>query len=186
MFMKQQQEINPSIKKIKWLIDSGGDANIELAFSMASMFGEEVENDILLYWINHLTGESYTDLTTLKELYLFDNQLTSLPESIGNMTNLKELYLSVNQLTTLPESIVRLTNLEELSLSSNQLTTLPDSIGRLTNLENLYLRDNQLTSLPESIGRLTNLENLSLERNQLSEEEVRRIKQLLPKTDISF
>ena len=145
MFMKQQQEINPSINKIKGLIDSGGDANIELAFLMAAMFGEEVENEVLLYWINNLTGESYTDLTTLKVLNLSYNQLTSLPDSISRLTNLRWLYLSYNQLTSLPESIGRLTNLRWLHLSDNQLTSLPDWIGRLTNLEDLDLSNNQLS-----------------------------------------
>jgi len=43
-------------------------------------------------------------------LYLEDNQLTTLPESIGNLSSLETLYLYYNQLTTLPESICNLSS----------------------------------------------------------------------------
>src|SRR3989344_3374907 len=45
-----------------------------------------------------------------------DNQLNSVPESIGNLKNLKDLYLYNNQLNSVPESIGNLKNLEILSL----------------------------------------------------------------------
>ena len=75
----------------------------------------------------------------LTYLYLYNNQLTSLPESIGNLSSLEDLYLSFNQLTSLPESIGSLNSLERLWLDYNQLTSLPESIGSLSSLETLYL-----------------------------------------------
>ena len=50
----------------------------------------------------------------LKKLYLNDNQLTTLPESIGNLQSLEELWLDNNQFTQLPERICNLQNLQEL------------------------------------------------------------------------
>jgi len=100
-------------------------------------------------------------------LFLQDQNLTSLPDSIGKLANLDILDLSYNQLTILPDSIGKLTNLTELYLWRNQLTTLPDSIGKLTNLSNLDLSDNQLTTLPATIGKLTKLTNLGLKNNAL-------------------
>jgi Leucine-rich repeat (LRR) protein len=119
---------------------------------------------------NQLTSlpESIGNLTNLTNLFLYSNQLTSLPESIGNPTNLTWLQLYDNQLTSLPESIGDLTNLTDLYLDSNQLTSIPESIGDLTNLTYLGLYNNQLTSLPESIGNLTNLVYLYLDNNQLN------------------
>jgi Leucine-rich repeat (LRR) protein len=120
---------------------------------------------------NQLTTlpDSIGNLTNLEKLILDNNQLTTLPNSIGNLTNLETLFLDNNQLTTtLPDSIENLTNLEDLYLDNNQLTILPDSIGNLTNLETLDLKHNQLTILPDSIGNLTNLEFLYLNHNQLT------------------
>jgi len=114
-----------------------------------------------------IMGKSYNINTTTK-LDLSQNNLTSLPESIGRLTNLQELNLESNKLTSLPESIGRLTNLEFLYLIGNRLTSLPESIGRLTNLVSIQLRQNNLTSLPESIGRLTKLEMLELSQNNLT------------------
>jgi leucine-rich repeat protein SHOC2 len=118
---------------------------------------------------NNLTSlpESIGNLRNLSKLVLNNNQLTSLPESISNLTNLSELVLN-NNLTSLPESIGNLTNLSELVLNNNQLTSLPESIGNLTNLSELVLNNNQLTSLPESIGNLRNLRELVLNDNQLT------------------
>ncbi|MBF0363094.1 MAG: leucine-rich repeat domain-containing protein [Oligoflexia bacterium] len=87
-------------------------------------------------------------LTQLKELDLYNNQLTTLPPAIGTLTRLKELYLSSNKLTTLPPEFGTLTQLNKLYLSSNQLTTLPPEFGALTQLNTLYLSGNQLTTLP--------------------------------------
>jgi len=55
-------------------------------------------------------------------LYLYDNQLTTLPSEIGNLQKLKKLYLWQNQLTTLPEEIKNLQNLKELYLGGNNFS----------------------------------------------------------------
>ena len=112
-------------------------------------------------------------------LGLYNEGLTSLPESIGNLTNLTELYSQYNQLTSLPENIGQLTDLQILKLEVNQLTSLPENIGQLSILQSLYLSINQLSSLPESMGQLTNLINLSLGFNPLTslpEKAIQRLK----------
>lgn len=53
--------------------------------------------------------------------------VSSLPESIGDLTSLQELYLYNNKLTTLPESIGEIEHLQTLGLSNNALETLPES-----------------------------------------------------------
>ena len=106
--------------------------------------------------------------SSLIELSLLNNQLTTLPDPIGDLSNLASLSLSGNQITTLPTRIGNLINLQWLYVGSNRLSTVPSSLGQLSKLKSLSLRDNYLTTIPDSIGNLTNLTWLHLDRNQLS------------------
>jgi Leucine-rich repeat (LRR) protein len=58
----------------------------------------------------------------IEVLYLHNNQLQSLPDSIGNLRTLQGLYLNNNQLQYLPESILSLSSIQHLSLSNNPLS----------------------------------------------------------------
>ena len=75
-----------------------------------------------------------------------------------------------NQLTTLPESIGNLSSLEVFDLFYNQLTFFPESIGNLSSLEWLWAWNNQLTSLPQSICNLPEDCSIWVMDNQLCEE----------------
>jgi hypothetical protein len=107
-------------------------------------------------------------LTSLVNLDLEDNELTSLPAEIGQLTSLTRLILGYNELTSSPAEIGQLTLLRVLSLRYNQLTSLPAEIGQLASLEELRLEFNQLTSLPAEIGQLTLLRSLTLSENRLT------------------
>ena len=54
-----------------------------------------------------------------------------MPAEIGQLTSLTELDLSGNQLTSVPAEIGQLTSLRGLYLRDNQLTTLPAAIREL-------------------------------------------------------
>ena len=134
---------------------------------------EEVLNEKSLediqQWLSLVKKRDYTlhELTNLKELWLNNNNLTTLPETIGQLKNLSGLYLEYNNLTSLPETIGQLTNLKYLWLNNNNLTTLPDTIGQLTNLLGLDLEYNNLTTLHETIEQLINLDELDIDDNKL-------------------
>ena len=130
---------------------------------------------------NQLTSipKEIGNLTQLKELNLENNQLTSLPKEIGNLTQLKGLYSCNNQLTSIPEEIGNLTQLKELHLYNNQITSIPKEIGNLTQLQELYLFDNNLTSIPKEIGDLTQLQDLNLENNQLTSLKIEKLTSLM-------
>ena len=95
----------------------------------------------------------FWQLTSLRELDLGGNQLTSVPAEIGQLASLKKLHLDHNRLTSLPAEIGRLTSLKELWLGGNHLASVPAGIGRLS-LKVLDLHINKLTSVPAKIGRL--------------------------------
>jgi hypothetical protein len=61
----------------------------------------------------------------LRWLILTDNQIQSLPESLGDCSRLQKLALAGNQLTRLPKSTDQLLNLELLRISANQMIAFP-------------------------------------------------------------
>ena len=67
-------------------------------------------------------------------LILTDNELTSLPQSIGDLKLLQKCMLSGNKLSFLPESLNNCTNLELLRIAANNLTSFPTSLLPLPKL----------------------------------------------------
>ena len=69
------------------------------------------------------------------KLELADVGLTgAVPAVIGQLTSLKMLSFWNNQLTSVPAEIGQLTSLTHLTLGFNQLTSVPAEIGQLTSL----------------------------------------------------
>ena len=95
----------------------------------------------------------------LKWLILTDNELESLPSTIGRCTKLQKCMLSGNQLSSLPQEIENCHNLELIRLASNRLTEPPMELLRLPNLCWIAFSDNPFVE--QSINQL--VENNSLE-----------------------
>ena len=75
---------------------------------------------------NHLTRLSETALPLqTRWLILTNNQLTTLPASLGKLTKLQKLMLAGNQLRSLPDELSACLNLELIRIAANQLPTLP-------------------------------------------------------------
>ncbi len=79
-------------------------------------------------------------MSQLKLLYLSNNYINILPESLGKLDLLTELRLGDNLLNTLPESIGNLTSLRRLDIGNNPIQRIPDSITSLRNLSSLFLK----------------------------------------------
>ena len=129
--------------------------------------------------ISTLRVGDFAGLTALERLWLFENQLSSLPEEVfGGLTALRILDLGSrnypatgNQLTSLPEDVFDgLTKLEGLDLNGNRLSSLPEELfDELTALTDLRLGRNRLGGLPADVfDGLTALTTLWLGTNQLS------------------
>ena len=110
-------------------------------------------------WLGNLTG--------LSALYLDNNELGELPDSIGTLSGLKYLNLASTKLARLPDWIQ--TGITWLNISDNELDSLPDPVMRLTRLSYLLASDNRITEIPVGIGDLKGLIFADLSKNSLTE-----------------
>ena len=120
-----------------------------------------------------LKAGDFAGLTSLTNLYLFNNALTTLPDDVfDDLTALEILTLGRNDLPTLPAGVFdRLIALTELGLDNNALSSLPRGVfDELGALDILVLAHNGLTTLPggvfDALGALT---ELNLQDNALTE-----------------
>jgi hypothetical protein len=81
----------------------------------------------------------------LRWLILTDNNICSLPDTLGERPRLQKLALAGNQLTQLPSNLTQLTNLELVRISANQLTECPDQLLALPKLAWLAFSGNPFT-----------------------------------------
>lgn len=118
-------------------------------------------------------------LVRLESFFVFNNDLTELPNIFGIMTQLTELYLSNNKLRNLPPSIGLLEHLEHLDLSSNCLEEIPKEMAHLTSLTGLILSRNQFKRLSSFIECLPELERLEVASNPFNDDETMEMLQRL-------
>jgi Leucine-rich repeat (LRR) protein len=94
----------------------------------------------------------------LKVLYLHNNNLNELPESVYCLRRLERLYLQNNELSGLSTEIEGLSNLKVLYLHKNPIMDLThELIGRLP-VERLYLPSK--LKFPDKIGGLSRLDGI--------------------------
>lgn len=116
----------------------------------------------------------------------FVEKLEVFPAEICDLTSLNQLTVNGHTFTSLPDNIGQLNNLTVLKLANNKLTAIPSSIGDLSNLKTLNLKNNNITSLPETLGQCKNLKKLILTGNSVPQEDIDKIKKMLPKLKISM
>lgn len=87
-------------------------------------------------------------LTSLRYLFLTNNRLRSLPDSIGDCSRLTRCWLSANELQKLPSTMARCRELTLLRLSSNNFSVLPTWLFSLPKLAYLSFAGNPCSSYP--------------------------------------
>ena len=75
-------------------------------------------------------------------LILTDNELVTLPDSLGRLTRMRKLMLANNHLASLPSSLAAMRELELLRLANNQLKELPAWLYELPRLTWLAIAGN--------------------------------------------
>lgn len=104
---------------------------------------------------------------TLISLEMKNNQLTSLPESIGSLIMLQSLDVSLNQIESIDGGIGQCVRLRRLNVSKNRIEALPTEIGSCILLEEIIASDNRLTSLPQEVLRLFVIATIDIRNNRL-------------------
>ena len=83
--------------------------------------------------LSHDTWRIVPDLSEFSSrilhLDMSNNQLVSIPESIGNLILLQTLNVSFNQIEVVDGAIGKCVRLRRLNLSRNRIQSLPSSIG---------------------------------------------------------
>jgi hypothetical protein len=107
-------------------------------------------------------------LSELVELNLADNNdLGSLPPSIGSLSNLQKLDVRYCGLTDLPPEFGNLKRLESLQMWGNGFVELPYCITELSSLKEIYLKNNKLTMIPRDMVKMDNLRYVDVQLNYL-------------------
>ena len=144
------------------------------------------------------------------KLSLKKMKLREFPEEIYQFKNLQTLDVSKNKLIYFPRKITVFPYLQELDFSNNKISSIPKELGELIELKKLIVNQNDLTSLPPEISNLKKLIFLDVWGNDIgflppeieslketlkeidmrvilmSNEEHKKIKELLPETKIHF
>uniref|UniRef100_A0A915BXS7 Ras suppressor protein 1 n=1 Tax=Parascaris univalens TaxID=6257 RepID=A0A915BXS7_PARUN len=98
-------------------------------------FGSFQALEVLDLTYNNLSERSlpgnFFFMTTLRALYLGDNDFEYLPSDVENLSSLQILVLRENDLLALPKEVAKLYRLKELHIQGNRLTVLPPEIATL-------------------------------------------------------
>ncbi|XP_077985432.1 uncharacterized protein LOC144440062 [Glandiceps talaboti] len=122
----------------------------------------------LWLWHNRLTflPDDFTKLTKLQELYLNNNNFVNFPSVLCGMNKLKILDLSNNFLEYIPTEVSQM-GLVRLVLSNNQLLEFPHGVTEMKELQRLWLGWNRISCLPANIANMKTLTVMKVNNNQI-------------------
>jgi hypothetical protein len=111
---------------------------------------------------NHITHVPDNALPPqLRWLILTDNQITTLPNTLGERPRLQKLALAGNRLTTLPLTMAKLSHLELIRISANQLTECPEQLLGLPKLAWIAFAGNPFNQSHDKIPHIPTLSSSS-------------------------
>ncbi len=118
---------------------------------------------------NNIVGAvpaAFGNLPQCIELYLFDNQLQSLPP-IQNWERMRKIDLSLNLIEAMPEGdYSKLRNITEVYLSFNKISSIPKSFAtQCTCITQMDLSHNKIKEIPSEFKFFKHLELLDVSDN---------------------
>ncbi len=131
-----------------------------------------------------------TEIYAFKNLQLLDasgNKLKTFPAKINEFKYLQELDISNNKIEIVTKELGDLLELRKFEAGQNEIVSIPPEIKKLKKLSYINLWGNNIGSLPLEIKELENtLEFLDLRVILMSNDEHKKMKELLPNTKIKF
>ncbi|HXP02855.1 MAG TPA: hypothetical protein VN808_01965 [Stellaceae bacterium] len=94
---------------------------------------------------------SYAKDHHLNWLYLYNLQLTSIPEEIYELTWIRMLGSDFNNIKHIPNDILNLKNLRTLDISFNGIEIIPKTIFSLYSLTTLKMSYSSITEISDDI-----------------------------------
>lgn len=108
---------------------------------------------------------------SIEQLYVVDSQVREIHQQAFKSiaSSLRMLYLNNNELTSVPNAFQELSGVVTLYLNNNQIGTIePGSFSGMTNLTYLWLNDNKIKQLlPDTFTGLATLAHLRLQENSI-------------------
>ena len=104
-------------------------------------------------------------MKSLKHVYLQNNQLDLLPDSLGDDQVLFTLNAGENQLTDLPNDIRKWRTLEILILKRNRLSQMPKSFKYLEMLQTFDVTNNNFVTFAFPENAPNTLKNVYIAEN---------------------
>ncbi|RLN41232.1 putative disease resistance protein RGA3 [Panicum miliaceum] len=112
--------------------------NFKPGDSLSSFSSLRVLHIVRLAGSNELV-RSLCQLKHLRYLYLYDSDISSLPDDIHRMKFLQHIgIVNCERFVQLPVNIIKLTQLRSLDLVGSSVDVVPRGFGRLTNLRSLF------------------------------------------------
>ncbi len=122
--------------------------------------------------ITELSGGPFDHLTSLEALYLDNNKIASISETVFSIIKLtiKELYLTHNKLTTVTFMNTSFPNIISIKLSRNLITQIPQVFDLCPSLRTVLLDKNRISQIDTNAFQVISntLEILSFSFNQLT------------------
>ncbi|XP_014224819.1 plant intracellular Ras-group-related LRR protein 4 [Trichogramma pretiosum] len=132
---------------------------------------KEIQDKDILHWnyrgLKEIPEAIRHHGTNIKEIYLKNNELTSLPSWLKDCSEVTNLYFYGNNIERVPDALGQMSHLTVLDISANRLSEFPTCLAYLKNLQSLSVDQNSITRLPTSLERLKKLERLSISGNQI-------------------
>ena len=109
-------------------------------------------------------------LDRLRSLWLNDNNLTALPNTISQLHQLRNLYFEHNNVENLPKDFYKMKKVWVIHAGHNKFNSLPEQFSKMKALLLLHINNCNISEIPEAFNsKKISLFGLIIDNNNISE-----------------